>query len=201
MSEPPPRRVGDADRERAVELLREASVDGRLTLEELADRAELAHAARTSDELAVVTADLAPAPAPAPPAAERRRVICSMLRRNGRFPLPASSRFELWFGTLELDLRQAAIAGPAVEIEIRNVFGTATLLVPEHVEVELAGDAPLATTDMRLADESPPPGAPLVRVRVSGLGGTVRVRTSPPLRDQLASAARQLVERISTPPP
>jgi len=198
MSELPPQRVGDADREQAVELLRQASVEGRLTLEELADRAELAHAARTHDELAVVTADLAP-PAPLAPA-EDRRVIASALRRNGRFSLAPRSRFELWFGTLELDLRQAVLAGPLAEIEIRNVFGTATLLVPEHVDVEVTGDALLGTTDVRLAAEAPPPGAPVVRVVVSGVGGTVRIRTTPPLRDQLASAARQLVERIGPPP-
>jgi DUF1707 SHOCT-like domain/Cell wall-active antibiotics response LiaF, C-terminal len=200
MSDLPPQRVGDAEREQAVEVLRRASVEGRLTLEELADRAELAHAARTRDELAVVTADLAPAPAAAAPGPERRRVICSALRRNGRFSLPGHSRFDLWFGTLELDLREAVIAGSAVEIEIRNVFGTATLLVPEHVDVEVTGDAPLGTTDVRLEPPPPPPGAPVVRVSVSGLGGTVRVRATPPLRDRLASAARQLVERIGSPP-
>jgi hypothetical protein len=41
-----------ADRDIALALLREASVDGRLTLEDLADRAELVHTARTRNELA-----------------------------------------------------------------------------------------------------------------------------------------------------
>jgi hypothetical protein len=211
MADQPPQRVGDAERERAVDVLREASVDGRLTLEELAERAELAHAARTRDELAAVTADLAPVPAeatalvPAAPEPERHRVVCSALRRFGRYALPPRTRYALVFGTLQLDLREAVLAGPAAEIEVRNVFGTATLIVPEHVDVQVVGGAAFGTSDVRLPPELPPPGAPVVRVRVSGLGGTVRVRTTPPLRDvlrdQFAGAARQLVDRLSQPPP
>lgn len=46
-------------------LLRQASVEGRLTVEELADRAERAQVARTIDELSGITADLVPhAPEP-----------------------------------------------------------------------------------------------------------------------------------------
>ena len=51
-------RVSEADRERAVERLREVHVDGRMTLEELSDRAELAYRARTGGELARATAAL-----------------------------------------------------------------------------------------------------------------------------------------------
>ncbi|HST42696.1 MAG TPA: DUF1707 domain-containing protein, partial [Conexibacter sp.] len=56
----PPLRASDADREQVIALLRQASVDGRLTVEELADRAELAQEARTYDELRAIAADLLP---------------------------------------------------------------------------------------------------------------------------------------------
>ena len=45
----------DAERDTALALLRDASVDGRLTVEHLAERAELVHAARTRDDLAPPT--------------------------------------------------------------------------------------------------------------------------------------------------
>ena len=62
-------RVSDAEREAAVVLLRDASTDGRLTLEELGDRTGLAYAAATNGELERVTVDL--------PARRRPRAACS----------------------------------------------------------------------------------------------------------------------------
>jgi hypothetical protein len=53
-------RVGDADRNRAADLLREAHVAGYLTLEELDERLGTALAARTRGELDRLTADLPP---------------------------------------------------------------------------------------------------------------------------------------------
>jgi hypothetical protein len=43
--------VSDADRERGVALLRDAVVDGRLTLEEFSDRVGAAQLARTEQDL------------------------------------------------------------------------------------------------------------------------------------------------------
>jgi hypothetical protein len=54
----PQLRASDADRERAVDILRIAAGDGRLTLAELEDRLETALTARTMGELAALTGDL-----------------------------------------------------------------------------------------------------------------------------------------------
>jgi uncharacterized protein DUF1707/cell wall-active antibiotic response 4TMS protein YvqF len=67
-------RASDAEREQAVERLSGAAGEGRLTLEELADRVEAASTARTRGELDAVLRDLPvpagpPAPAPAGPPA------------------------------------------------------------------------------------------------------------------------------------
>jgi hypothetical protein len=64
-------RASDADRERVVEALKFAFVQGRLTRDELDTRAGLAFVARTYAELAVATADIparraAPRPRPRP---------------------------------------------------------------------------------------------------------------------------------------
>ncbi|HWT22349.1 MAG TPA: DUF1707 and DUF4190 domain-containing protein [Solirubrobacteraceae bacterium] len=62
-------RAADADREAAVERLRIAAGEGRLTPVELEERLATAYAARYCHELAVLTEDVTPprAPAPAPP--------------------------------------------------------------------------------------------------------------------------------------
>jgi len=51
-------RASTADRERASDVLKAAFAEGRLTQEECEQRAGLAFAARTYDELAWLTADL-----------------------------------------------------------------------------------------------------------------------------------------------
>jgi hypothetical protein len=50
--------AGDADRSRAIVTLRDATVEGRLTLDEFADRVERAEFARTFSELEAVVEDL-----------------------------------------------------------------------------------------------------------------------------------------------
>ncbi|WP_236243439.1 DUF1707 and FHA domain-containing protein [Streptomyces sp. CC228A] len=54
----PARRLSDAERERAVELLREGAVQGKLSHDTFLRRMELALVARHSEELHALTADL-----------------------------------------------------------------------------------------------------------------------------------------------
>lgn len=51
-------RAGDADRDSAIAVLREAFAEGRLSQDEFDDRLERAHAARTYEDLAELTSDL-----------------------------------------------------------------------------------------------------------------------------------------------
>ena len=60
-------RASDEDRQRTVAALERHTGAGRLTLDEFAERARLAHDARTLDELAAVVLDL-----PAEASAEER---------------------------------------------------------------------------------------------------------------------------------
>lgn len=55
-------RASDADRERAVDVLKAGFAEGRLTREELAERQERALVARTYQDLAALTADLPAGP-------------------------------------------------------------------------------------------------------------------------------------------
>ncbi|MFI6454299.1 DUF1707 domain-containing protein [Streptosporangium amethystogenes] len=64
-------RIGDAERDVAMEALREHYAKGRLTREELDERLELTLSARTGGDLAVVCADLPGPPGPRDPGPER----------------------------------------------------------------------------------------------------------------------------------
>lgn len=170
-------RVSDAERERGVVTLRDAVVEGRLTLEEFSDRVGRAQLARTEGELAVLLADL-PA-APLTPAAEpaQHRAVFSRIVRSGLWELPRNASFRCIFGTISLDLRQATLPGDTVEIDIYNLFGTVTLIVPEGVRTSLSGGGMFASQVLEPPGTPPPPGAPQLRIRATGPGGTLYVRS------------------------
>jgi Domain of unknown function (DUF1707) len=125
-SDLPAIRVSDEEREHSIALLRDAVVTGRLTLEEFSERVGHAQLARTDRQLAELTVDLpAQAPVPAIVTQAKHRAICSKLVRRGSWEIPERSSWRSLFGTIVLDLREARLAGPVVELEIHNTFGTA----------------------------------------------------------------------------
>ena len=65
-------RASDADRERVALVLRDAMVEGRLTLDEFAARLEQAYDAKTTPQLEALTRDL-----PAPAARHAARAGCT----------------------------------------------------------------------------------------------------------------------------
>ncbi|MGH3049913.1 MAG: DUF1707 SHOCT-like domain-containing protein [Gaiellaceae bacterium] len=171
------KRASDAEREQAVARLREASTEGRLTLEELADRTALAYRAQSHGELDRVVADL-----PAAPARPSRKrpvawtvVVIGDSKRRGRWRVAERTRVVLGIGNCELDLREAELEGDEIEVTIAQLIGDTTLIVPKHVEVDLSGILLIGSKHERGETEELAPGAPLVRVRVFGLIGEVKV--------------------------
>jgi hypothetical protein len=174
--EAPPLKASDADRERTLEQLRDAATDGRLTFEELADRAEMVNAARSRDELAAATADLGEA-APATSAEPTRHVaVLSSIDRRGRWRIEPASRFTSVLGSIRLDLSDAVIPGPDIEIEVVSVLGSTELIVPEGVHVDVSGTNVLSGRMLDLVG-TPPPGAPTLHVRATGVLGSLSIRT------------------------
>jgi hypothetical protein len=189
-TQPPAILAGDQEREHSTELLSQAVVEGRLTLEEFSERVERAQVARTREELAVLTQDL-PAAAPAQALAapgdraagelagpqQRHTAFCSRLVRSGPWELAQRSEFRSIFGTITLDLSQARLAGSAVDLEIFNLFGTVTVLVPEGVDVSLTGGGRFASQVIEPPTSRPVHGAPKLRINARGPGGTLYVRS------------------------
>ncbi len=113
--------ASDTERESTVALLRQAVVDGRLTLEEFSDRVGLAQVARTDQDLAVLGSDLPAAPTAAPlDDTVRHLALCSRLVRSGG-----------------------------------GAFASQVIQAPEAPPVE---------------------GAPVLRIKTRGPGGTLHVR-------------------------
>ena len=79
-------RVSDADREQAAEVLREAAGQGRISMDELDERLELAYAAKTYADLAAVTRDLPQDGAALSPPAAWSPPAASAARRGTSFP-------------------------------------------------------------------------------------------------------------------
>ena len=160
-----------------MDRLRGAGGEGRLTLEELADRVGRAYEARTNGELVELTADLpAPTSAAPPSAAPKRRWMLSLIGgadRKGRWRVPRRATWLTLIGGADLDLREATLEDPDTELTILTVIGGADVVVPEGVVVELSGFTLLGGDDVKLAGEPPPPGAPVIRIRSFTLiGGT-----------------------------
>jgi hypothetical protein len=182
MGDDSPILASDAEREQSIVLLRDAVTSGRLTLEEFSERVGRAQVARTDRDLAALTGDL-PTTAPALPAtaAVRHQALFSKLVRRGAFELPARSSWRSLFGTIVLDLRQARLDGPEVELEIYNLFGTVTVLVPAGVVVDVEGGGVFASQVLEPPAWTAPEGAPRLRIRASGPGGTLYVRSPEPV--------------------
>jgi len=209
--EQPPLRASDADREHVLGLLQQASVDGRLTVEELADRAERAEDARTHAQLQAIVADLLPAGAAIPVhgpggglaadgPVERHRALLSSLERRGRWRLAPRARYAATLGSVHLDLRQAIMPGPEIEIELKAVLGSCHLLVPEGADVRVSGGNALGSCELHLGGEAPAPGAPIVHVTVAGALGSVEIRSEARLAERLKQEARRLARRLLAPP-
>jgi hypothetical protein len=172
------RKASDAEREYAVALLREASADGRLTLEELADRTALAYRARTHAELESVTADLPSASgvAAARPAQRRAWVVSvfAPLTRRHRRLAPETVVVSL-FAPTRLDLRGVSFPSGEATITVVSAFAPVSVTVPEHIDVETSVFAVFAPMQEGSTGEVPP-GAPHLQIRGLSLFGPVSVQ-------------------------
>jgi hypothetical protein len=189
-------RVSDADREQAAEVLREAAGQGRISMDELDERLELAYAAKTYADLAAVTRDLPQDGAvqvPVPGAVASRVggtprhkfsiAILSGARRFGGWVVPRSYTSVAVLGGIELDLREAQFSEAEVTLHAYTVMGGIQITVPEDVDVDVSGIAFMGGFDHD-ASGSGVPGAPRVRVLGFALMGGVEVRRKGPSKKQ-----------------
>ncbi|MFI7414595.1 DUF1707 domain-containing protein [Streptomyces sp. NPDC049627] len=196
--EMPELRASDADRERVVEVLRDALAEGRLDMEEFEERLDATYKARTYGELAPITRDL-PVGAVAVPTVdmvkkagapdgswERRIVggegsstwgvaVMSGFQRKGRWTAPKRFNCFAFWGGGEIDLREANFADREIEINCVAIMGGVEVVVPPGVEVVVRGIGIMGGFDHREEGVPGEPGAPRVIVTGFAFWGGVGV--------------------------
>lgn len=180
-------RASDEEREAAVARLRTAAGEGRLTLDELADRLDRALTAVTRADLEPLTADLPEQSPSAPAPVTARRWIVGIMgggTHRGRWRIASRCTVVNLMGGADLDLSDAVVESADTEIQVFSLMGGSNIIVPDGVQVELSGFAFMGGNDLRLEQTPrPPAGAPVVRVKAySIMGGTdVKVKATPAL--------------------
>jgi hypothetical protein len=183
-------RVSDAEREHTVEVLRQAVVDGRLTLEELEPRVGLAYTAKSRADLDSITSDLPgsakhPAASPAAEGVQRRRsgptasvAIMSGATRSGRWVVPPHYSAVAIMGGVDLDLRHATFAQDEATITAYCFMGGVTIVVPEDLEVDVSGMAFMGGFEHSATGPGRSP-TPVLRVTGFAFMGGVEVKRRP----------------------
>lgn len=184
----PSLRASDADRDVVAGVLAQAYAEGRLTVDEHADRLSAAMNAKTVGDLVPLTQDLAVARASAPASwtfgaprpSDGNGFALSIFggtSRKGQWFIPAQIMSLTLFGGTELDMRDATFTSPVIDIDLACLFGGLTVIVPEGVRVENQVISIFGGSDVK--DASPVPGAPTVRLRGMCLFGGVSVKAKP----------------------
>lgn len=182
-------RASDADRERVAELLRDAYAEGRLDVDEHAERIEAAYGARTLGELAPLTRDLpahhsisfekpplgagTPGRAPLPPARQEAPTMLAVFggaSRKGRWRIGSHLRAVAVFGGIEIDLTDAVFESPEVVIEVTAIFGGVEIKVPENVSLHGGGVGIFGGFDVK-EQTAADPYAPVVRIKGAAVFG------------------------------
>ncbi len=200
-------RVSDAEREAVVTRLNEATSAGRLTLEEFGDRVTAALAARTRGDLDVLVVDLPAAstslartsslastsslattsPYSTEPVSTQVSwsgsgsgpgdiVPIGSVKRTGRWRLEPDTLLGTIVGSVKLDMRQAEFAAPVVTMHVQSVLGSVKVWIPRGVAVEVTGQSLLGSRSV--AGDIPAPGAPLLRLKVDTVVGSVKIYRS-----------------------
>jgi hypothetical protein len=192
----PGHRVSDEDRDRALQALRSNLMDGRLTLDEFADRAGLAYSAKVGADLVRVTNDL---PIPGPPSAPPRRrasrvtiAVFAHLVRSGHMRLRRRTTAVSFFSDVDLDLRHAEIECDRTTLNILAFFGNVDVYVPLGINVDVGG-VTIAGHRRTWGRPSQCRIAPAVYVRSLSMFGTVDVwHVSPDMSGGYGKIIRQV---------
>lgn len=150
---PPAKRPDNEERDRVMELLSGHFTAGRIELDDLERRMELAARAETPQQIeqaleglrvAVTPAVREPEAAPVKaPAGARRRTLTFMsgLERRGPWsPAPRHTAIAL-MGGLHFDFREAQLPPGTTEVSLWVMWGGVEIIVPPDMDVEVEGTA------------------------------------------------------------
>jgi len=167
-------RASHEDRDQIVDQLRVAAGDGRLDAAELDQRVEAALTARTYGDLAVLVADL-PATSARPPGVaaprpkEAVRIECrhSNTRRDGRWAVPQRLEIQVKQGNVTLDLTQADITWPTLQLDVQLQHGNLILITRPGIFID-ADDLIMRSGNVQLRSPHGPEVPAVLRIDLAG---------------------------------
>lgn len=169
-------RVSHAEREHAVELLTGHFREGRLTVDEYAERSDAASAARTRQDLNRLLVDLPGAGLAQPRDVLELANIAGDQRRHGEWTVPATVVIRSWFGNAHLDCRSARFTGPTLTIDVELGAGNLDIRLPKGASVDLEDARTKVGSVVDRTEKSFERGDPHVVVRGGTAIGNIRVR-------------------------
>lgn len=181
-------RVSDAERERALIVLRQAAVDGRLTTEELLERTEAALTAQTRGDLAAVTRDLGRGvlPATSLPATRRIQAILGETKQAGHWRAEGQVDVLAVMADCKVDLLDAEIVGGELVLQVNAIMADVKIYVPEDVPVVLEAATVMSSVKENRRDVVPTSDAPTIRITGFALMSSLQVLDEDlPLMDRL----------------
>jgi hypothetical protein len=184
-------RASHADRDLVAEQLRIAAGDGRLTMEELDERLEKALNARTGSELALLVTDLpalssVPGVGLAVPAKAKElvelEVSSGSMAREGHWVVPRAMNVRVGSGSVKLDLTEAVVSGPVLEIQATVRSGSLTIITKPGIEV-VVDEVSLSSGSAKVRQpKGMAPTPTVLRVEVSGSVRSGSITARPPRR-------------------
>lgn len=205
-------------REQVIARVSEAYAADLIDVDDLDRRLDLAHQARSVAELDQLVADLAPAnSAPAPagtpstalvpagshaiddpdrPEQKRLRVIMGAVERRGPWTMPRRMVTRVFWGSAELDFREASIAPGTSVLDVSVTMGSLELILPPWLAVDVDVSSFAAAVEERhRAPREPDPGRPLLRVTGAVRLGSLEISTRLPGESKVAAWRRARRER------
>jgi len=195
--------VSAAVRADTIDLLSEHFAQDHLTLDDFERRVTQAHAAKTTEALAVLLRDLpagnvparvdggpgtslqgrVSASVPAGRVRERDQVfsIFSETKRQGRWIPARETQAVSVFGSTLIDLREALLGPGETVIKCYSILGSIEVIAPEGLYVESGGSAFLGSFEQEQnSPVSMQPDAPVVRIEGHAVLGSVEVQFREP---------------------
>jgi hypothetical protein len=169
--EDPSSPVGEDDRDTAVRRLQDAYAEGHISHEEMDERLHQALTAKTHGEL---VSALAPLPEEKPGATSTVAAHSGRIRRRGAWRVPRNLKVESAFGRVHLDLSQAIIEHPVIDIELQLGTGRAKITVPRDAAVDVEGLRTGWKDTLYKPPRRPRRGGP--EIRISGAMGFGRLK-------------------------
>ena len=181
----PELRASHDDRERAAEIIRVAAGDGRLTADELDERLEKALTARTTGELAVLTADLPTARGQLGLVQPKDMVTIECMggnaRRVGDWVVPRRMEITATGGNVKLDFTEAVITEPTLRIDATVRGGNLILVTRPGVEVNTDGVRVIGG-NARIRPPRGPKQPVILRIELAGTAWGGNIVARPPRR-------------------